>query len=234
MFTSSDMHHTRKMMAGACMVLAPLFLLLSAIVSPKLDTNEAAMLGNIADHADRWLLSTILGGVGVVLLVPAVLGLVHMLREPRPGAAHLGGGLALFGLLAAAAGTGASLVLWQMAAPGADRGEMVALYQRVNDTAGSFIVLYLCTLGIVLGFAVLAYGLVAARLVHWGMAGAVVVGAVGVTIAYLAGSLALLIIGSAIFFVGLAAIGQMVLTETDEDWEHTPQFRGFRHAPGTA
>jgi MFS family permease len=232
MFRSTDPHHTRKTIAGVCMVLAPLFLLASAVVSPKLDTHEAGMLSNAADHLDRFYLSTMLGAVAVILLVPAVLGLMHMLRERRTGAGLLGGGLALFGAMAAMAGTGVNLVLWQMAS-GGNRGEMVALLHRVNHTTGTFIPLYICTLGIVLGFAVMSYALMAERMVHWSMAAAMTLGTLAVTIAFMAGSLALLIIGAAIFFVGLASVGRMILLETDEDWEHTPEFRGFGLA-GTA
>ena len=45
-------------------------------------------------------------------------------------------------------------------------------------------------------------------------------------------SVALGIVGSAIFLVGSGAIGLMVLRETDADWEHTPEYRGFRPAAG--
>ena len=32
--------------------------------------------------------------------------------------------------------------------------------------------------------------------------------------------------------VGLGSIGRMVLRETDEAWEHTPEYEGFRPVPG--
>ena len=38
----------------------------------------------------------------------------------------------------------------------------------------------------------------------------------------------LFIIASAILFVGFGTIGLRVLTETDDAWEHTPEWRGFR------
>jgi hypothetical protein len=30
-----------------------------------------------------------------------------------------------------------------------------------------------------------------------------------------------------------AQVGRMVLVESDEDWEHTPEYRGFRPLVGT-
>jgi hypothetical protein len=36
------------------------------------------------------------------------------------------------------------------------------------------------------------------------------------------------IIGAAVMLVGLGSTGTMVLREADTDWEHTPDWRGFR------
>jgi hypothetical protein len=43
----------------------------------------------------------------------------------------------------------------------------------------------------------------------------------------------ILIIAGAAFTLGVGSIGILVLREPDADWEHTPQFRGFRPAAGT-
>jgi hypothetical protein len=45
-------------------------------------------------------------------------------------------------------------------------------------------------------------------------------------------SVVLGIIGAAFLFVGLGSIGRMVLSESDEAWEHTPEISGFRPLPG--
>jgi uncharacterized membrane protein YdjX (TVP38/TMEM64 family) len=42
----------------------------------------------------------------------------------------------------------------------------------------------------------------------------------------------LAIVAAAFLVVGLGAIGRMVLRETDEAWEHTPEYDGFRPVPG--
>jgi len=224
----SDAHHFRRMVAGWCMVLAPLFLLASAVVSPSLDTDETALLNNVAADMDRWYLSTLLAFVAIILAVPAVLGVMHMLRERRAAEGHVGGALALIGLLAAMAATGASFVVWQMAASGADRGEMAALLDRVQSTAGVTIPVFLLTFGIAVGFVVLAYGLWRAGAAHWSIAGALAVGAIVNCASFPAASVAMGIVGAALVLVGFATLGRVVLTETDEDWEHTPQWRGFR------
>jgi hypothetical protein len=58
-------------------------------------------------------------------------------------------------------------------------------------------------------------------------------GAVALNIAFPLGSVTLAIVGAAVLFVGLGSIGRMILTETDEEWEHTPEFHGFRPAATT-
>jgi hypothetical protein len=230
----SDAHHFRKMVAGICMVLAPLFLLVGAIVHPSFKTDEAELLASAAGSLDAWYLAEMLFLIAIVLALPATLGLMHMLRERHVAAGHVGGGLALVGLLAFTGVTAMQLVVWQMAQPQLERGQMVSLLQGVNDATGIFIPFYLCTFALALGFVVLAWGLAAARAISPVMAGCIGLGAVLLSIAFATAVTWLLIVAAALLLVGVGSTGLMVLRETDADWEHTPQFRGFRAAPGTS
>ena len=54
-------------------------------------------------------------------MVPAVLGLMHMMREREVAFGHVGGGLAMLGLLAFAGIVAMELVMWQMVAGGSTR-----------------------------------------------------------------------------------------------------------------
>jgi hypothetical protein len=227
-FNMSDAHHFRRVVAGACMVMAPLFFLASAIVSPKLDTHEARQLAYIAQHPDRWYLSEILGLVAIALAVPAVLGLMHMLRERHATEGHVGGGLALIGLLAFFGATAIGMVAWQMTAAGADSAQMASLLHRVNHTTGTMIPFTYAAFGLGAGFVVLAYGLMQARAVHWSMAFCLAVGAVLANVGFATASITLAIVAAAFLVVGFGSTGRMVLNETDEEWEHTPEFHGFR------
>ena len=40
------------------------------------------------------------------------------------------------------------------------------------------------------------------------------------------------IVGAVVALVGFGSAGLMVLSETDEAWEHTPEVEGFRALPG--
>jgi hypothetical protein len=94
------------------MVCAPLLFVASAIVSPSLNRHEGRLLSSIAGHPDRWYIASLLGFVG---LMPAILGLMHMLRERKTAFGHLGGAMALIGFVAVAASAGLTFTMWQMA-----------------------------------------------------------------------------------------------------------------------
>ena len=227
----SDAHHFRKLVAGACMVVAPVVLLVAMVIHPASDTNEATQVATIADNLDAWYVAHLLAFISIGLMVPVVLGLMHMLREREVAFGHLGGGLAMVGLLAFAGIVGMEMAMWQMVAGGSTR-EAVGLLERLNDTTGIVVPFLLVSFGFSLGLACLAYGLLRARFVQSWMAifvavGAIVFGfAIGTAMNWLA------IVGAAFLVVGLGAIGRMVLRETDEAWEHTPEYEGFRPVPG--
>jgi hypothetical protein len=232
MMGSASPHRFRKTVAGACMMAAPALGLIGFVVSPGLKDGEAAQLAAVAADRDEFYVGQLLVLCSLVVLVPAVLGLMHMLREKEVGMGHLGGGLALVGTMAAVGATAIGLVVWQMAA-GAP-GEMVALLERVNDTAGMAIPFYVAVFALPLGLAVLAWGMVRAEAVHPAMAACLAVGAVVAAVGFAVSASWMLIAGYAFLLAGLGGIGQMVLGETEEDWEHTPRFRGFRPAAGAS
>src|SRR3954462_9525475 len=97
MMGSHDPHRFRKTVAGACMMAAPALALVGFIVSPGLDAGAGGQLATIAPPRDEWFISELLVLVGLVALVPAILGLMHMMREREAGLGHLGGGLATVG-----------------------------------------------------------------------------------------------------------------------------------------
>ncbi len=227
----SDAHHFRKMVAGACMVVAPLVLLVAMVIHPASDMNEATQVATIADNLDAWYVAHLLALVSIALMVPALLGLMHMLREREVAFGHVGGGLAMLGLLAFAGIVGMELVMWQMVAGGSTR-EAVALLERVNGTAGITIPFVLVSFGFTLGLACLAVGVYRARAVQSWMAISVVAGALLFGFAFATAMNWLAIVAAAFLVVGLGAIGRMVLRETDEAWEHTPEYEGFRPVPG--
>jgi hypothetical protein len=225
----SDSHHFRKMIAGVCMLLGPLFAVLSFVVSPAMHTKVAAQLGSLSAHPNRALLSVLFSIVAVGLVLVATLGLMHMLRERMVTYGHVGGGMALVGLVLAMASAGAFFVWWAMVKDGVQPADVAAAH-KISHSAAGLITLYILPFLSALGYVVLAAGLWRAKAVDWWMAAAMAIGMVAINIAGPAASVVLGIVGSAIFLVGLGSVGLMVLRETDADWEHTPEYRGFRAA----
>jgi hypothetical protein len=228
----SDSQHLRKMVAGACMLLAPLLFLIAFVVSPELETEAGKQLGVAADDVDRFYVANLVALIGLMLVVPAILGVMHMIRERRPAYSGLGGTLALIGVFAAMVGQGVALVMWEMARNGGDSAANTAVIHGVINDAGTVLPIYVLGYVGVIGVVVLAAGLYMARVVDWWMALFFAAGIVCINVAFPAGLLALAIVGSALALVGLGSMGLMVLRESDADWEHTPDYRGMRPAAG--
>src|SRR5215218_6407680 len=130
----SDAHHSRKMVAGACMVVAPILLLAAMVIHPASDMDEATQVATIADNLDAWYAAHLIVLVSIVLTVPALLGLMHMLRERQVTLGHVGGGLAMLGLLAFVGIVAMELVLWQLVGDG-DPAAAVSLLNALNESA---------------------------------------------------------------------------------------------------
>ena len=222
-----------KILAGACLVLAPLFLLASALVSPPMKGDEGEQLAVIAQHPDRWYLSSALGLVSSILLVPALLGLVRILRDRAPALGYLGGGLMMLGNVLSVGDWMSNFVEWQMAVPGANRGEMTALLTRFDESAGSALPLQLSGFALLVGTTLLAVGLYRARAVPAWSAFGLVLGIVANMAGFIAGSVPLLVVSSAVLFIAMAWIGRSVLAGRTNGWESRPQHPHVRAAAGT-
>src|SRR3954465_12559968 len=122
MFGISDAHHFRKMVAGFCMVFAPVCMVVGFAVDP--DASYAFLF------------------VGAILMVPAALGLMHMLREREVAFGHMGGGLSLIGLMGM---TGLR---------GLDGGGTTHLIDRVDHLSGVANWMFVATMGFGLGMAI--------------------------------------------------------------------------------
>ena len=225
----SDSHHFRKTVAGAAMIGAPLFALIAYVVIPKLHTDEAAQLGSIAADPDRWLAATLFSALAIVCAMIATFGLMHMLRERRPTHAALGGALAFAGLACWLCQMGVAFMLWQMTKDGVQASDVTA-YQGLVDTFGSALVLFWMPMLTAVGYLVLATGMFSGHVVDRWMAVMIGIAPVMLVIAGATASMVVGLIGSALLLFGLGATGLMVLRETDADWEHTPDWRGFRPA----
>lgn len=186
----SDAHHFRKMVAGFCMLFAPLCMLVGFIVDP--DASYAFLF------------------IGAILMVPAALGLMHMLREREVAFGHVGGGLSLIGLMGVAALTG-------MDVTGSTK-----MVDRVHHLSGVPTWMFVATMGLGLGVAMLGLGVFRAHAVTSWAAACLIVGGLAFDVALLASSGGIAIAASAAIVAGLGTTGFVVWRESDDAWDHTP------------
>lgn len=216
----SDGPRFRRMVAGVSLVLSPVFLLAAFVVVPTMASDTRAMLAAIAHHPTQWYLFGLFLLVSYVLLAPAVLGLMHLLRDRAAAWSGIGGSLALLGTISAVTDTRLVFVTWQMAAPEADRDQMVALLTRLEASAGATLPFILGTLGLVIGTVLLAIGLYRARAVPTWVATALGAGIVANLAAFIAGSRPGLVASSALLVLAYGCVGLVFLRQSDQDWEH--------------
>src|SRR3954469_23964102 len=190
----SDAHHFRKMVAGFCMLFAPLCMLVGFIVDP--DASYAFLF------------------IGAVLMVPAALGLMHMLREREVAFGHLGGGLSLIGLMGMA-----GLV-------GMDVGGTTDLVDRVDHLTGVGNWMFVATMGFGLGMAMLGMGVFRAHAVMSWAAACLMIGGIAFDVALIVSSAGIAIASAAAMVAGVGATGLMVWRESDEAWENAPALGG--------
>ena len=212
----------RTTVAAIGMIGAPLAFFLGTVVHPGLRSDEGAQLALIADNADRWYLTHVLGLIAVALFIPAILGVVGLVRKREPLWADVGGALSLVGLLG---WTGIvvifGFVLSQMADVG-DRGEMAALFERLNEEPEAVMPLRLLSFAFALGMVVLAVGLARSRVVRpWPallFAPAFPLFAFG----GLTSRTWVLTVATALMVAGLGSIGVSLLRPPDEE-SHAPE-----------
>jgi hypothetical protein len=205
------------------------------IVHPESKSDVGDQLAVIAGNMDEWYAAHLIVAMALVLAVPAVLGLMHMMREREVAYGHIGGALAMVGLLATTAIVSIEgFVGWQAgAATGSDAAAMTALFERVTETTGVVVPVFVMSYGFTVGMLFLAAGLYRARAVQSWTAAMLGIGAIVFSVGTSMAENVVAIIGAAVLLVGFFQVGRMVLAESDEDWEHTPEYSGFRPLAGT-
>lgn len=194
------------------LILAPLFALVSALVSPALKSDAGLQLDVIAQHADRWYWFTLLLLIGSILLVPALLGIAALVAQRAPRLGYIGGGLAALGALIAIGDVMSQLMSWQMVANGADHAQMTALLERFDNAGGVAAVFSVGGLAILLGTVLLTVGLIRARAVPTWAAIGLSLGVLVNIAGFAAASNPLVALSWAVLLIAMGSIGGIVLT----------------------
>jgi hypothetical protein len=172
----------------------------------------------IGAHLGAWRSAHWLLLAWSVLLVPALLGLAHLLSERAPAWADAGAALAGLGLLATLGITVADLVIADMAAFGGGT-QLEAVLRRLGGLIGWLDIVEDASL---LGMLVLALGLYRVRAApRWALALLMT----GLAVPWATDGLR--VASGVLELAGLAWIGATVLAWDDQTWEHPPEQAPF-------
>ena len=215
----------RRLICGVCMIAAPLALFVSDLVWPVTHTKAKDVMADATGSTGRIYAGALLCVLAMMLFAGAIIGLAHMLHERRPGIAFAGGAMAIVGVVAVSAIVGwMGLFLSEAAKSGRDSAGMTAL---LDDMMSKMVPFGVASMLIGVGFLVLAYGLWSTRVVPMWSAALIALAAIGLDIGNPASLKPLVVAADAVLFVGLGVVGLTVLSETEEEWEHTPEFHGI-------
>jgi hypothetical protein len=228
----SDARRFRKLVAGVCLIAAPAVLLLGALTHPQSERDAAGHLAVAAEDPDRYYAAHAILLVGLALFLPALLGLMHLLRGREIAFGHLGAGFAMIGLFGATAIVaidGAAVT--QMAQPEANADEMAALLDRIKESAGFRAIAVVGAIAWAVGMLLLAYGLWRARRVGPLVAVVIAAAAITVFIGEATDNRTILAIAFGLYLVALGPLGWLVLRQSDEEWARESTARTTAPAP---
>lgn len=231
MLKLNDAENFRRTVAGLCLIAAPLAMLASEVslhlVTPENPLDTGQQLAIIAENPGTWQIGVLLGLLAAILFVPAILGMIHLVRGRGVVLGHIGGGLALIGVLGYAGHQALLFSYGEMAkagtALGLDLGLMVKITERMEESiVGAIIVLLMWLLSLFLGLILVSAGLYRARFVPIWVVACPTLAFVSAFLPVTSDLSKFAAVGFLI--VGLGTIGLKVLALSDREWEkgHAP------------
>jgi hypothetical protein len=201
------------------LIAAPIVLLVGAVIHPETERDGAGHLAAVADDPSRYYAAHAILLVGIALFLPALLGLMHLLRDRATAVGHLGAGLAMIGLFGATAIVAMDgIAVTQMAQPEASADEMAALLDRIKESGGLRAIAVVGAMTWAVGMLLLAYGLWRARRVGPLVSVVIAAAAITVFIAQAADNQTIFAIAFALYLIALGPLGWRLLVQSDEEW----------------
>jgi hypothetical protein len=214
MLNLKDPDTFRRRVAGAALIGAPVTLLASEALGPHGAGSNAELLDVVAADQTGFVVSTLLLLISTILFLPAVMGVVHLVRDRAPLAGHVAGAAGILGALGHMAYVTYALIVAEMA-DGGERPQMVALLDDLDQ--GLAIVVAPLIMSFAPAILLMAIALYRARVApRWAMLAAVA--AVVVEAGAPTGTLAAAVIKQALVVVAFCPVGVSVLRMTDKQW----------------
>ncbi|WP_326637656.1 hypothetical protein OG884_27655 [Streptosporangium sp. NBC_01755] len=201
----------RRWAAGVCLIVAPLLYIAGAIVDPAL-RQGGDTTGVYGRYPEQVSVSASLLHWSWVLMIPGIIGMIHLIRHRGVVFGHLAGGLALLGVVNF---SGLMLVDFFYSrlerALGGRQGEMLA-EQALSDPGATFGFQIPGFLGL-LGLFLLGLALAYAGHGPWWAPFAIIAGVFG-TLIFPIGTA----VGGLLYLAGSGVIGLRMLRMSDAEW----------------
>jgi hypothetical protein len=204
----------RRRVAGVALIGATLTLLASEIVGPHGASSNAELLDQVAGDKSGWVVATLLMLVSTILFVPAVMGVLHLVRDRAPVIGHVAGAVGILGALGHMAYVCYALFVAELA-DGGSRSQMVTVLDDLDSGLAAVV------MPLIMSFAIavllMSIALYRARVApRWVMLATIA--AVVIELGAPTGTLAAAVIKQAFLTVAFCSVGVGVLRMTDEQW----------------
>jgi len=204
----------RRTLAGLCCFAAPATLLLAMLVHPG--EGPGGLVATVAAEPGRIQVSALLIMLTAILFVPALVGILQLVRERGVVLGHLAVALTIVGAIGHAVFAGFQIVLSGALESGVGERQLTAMVEGTPN-AGFVVVLLTFLAGFFPGLLLLAIALWRSRTVPvWAPIGLVAL--VVTDFVPLAGGRLVAALVPAFGVVCFGAIGLVLLRMTDRDW----------------
>lgn len=214
MLRMRDADNLRRTLSGLCLIAAPLVLLGAMIIHGG--GGDSGLVRAMVESPGRVQVSNLLIMLSSVLFVPALVGLLRLVRGQGVVLAHIGVTLALIGVIGHAIWAGFQIALLGFVQNGVVDPERLAdLISGGPPNAGFVIVMLMFMVGFFLGLLFLSAGLWRSGAVpRWS---AVCIFLVPFT-DFVPGGAIVSILGPVLCLVGFGAAGLKLLSTPDAEW----------------
>lgn len=218
MLKINDASNFRRTVAGLCLIAAPLVAGLALLVHPG--EGEAGLVGSIAENPGRTEAASLLIILSSVLFVPALMGILNLVRDRGVTLVHLGVGLMLIGVIGHAVWTTFQIVMVALVQSDINQSQLAAAVEGEGPIpVGLMIGLVMFMAGFFGGILVLAVGLWRSRAVaRW----IPMLLLLSFFTDFMPGGKIGPLLGAAVAVVCFGAIGLKLLAMSDADWERGP------------
>jgi hypothetical protein len=218
-----DWRRIRRTFSGACLIAGPALFGVAALSFGPDDTGSE-LLSYLRGHTPNEVVSGLAAVAAIVMLVPACIGAMHVLRNRAPLLGYVGGGVALLGFAFLTVLVTVDGVAVEMAAVGTSSRDMATVLDRsLNQDALIGVMFAVFVAGHVLGTTLLGIGLFRPRIVPiWAAAAVTVSGPLHFVAHSPIGNRPLDLMAFTLFAVGLATLGVRILRMADDDWDTEP------------